>query len=516
MCHFTLLSAMFWLRVTCNLEHDETTLLQLKSHVQVQLSHAKKGIDHKNHKMLLESVENMARHLSTSPEEVIVALGPVIIALNEMAPLLDAEHQNAQSQIQQQLEEIQACHASTLHGTAQVSTLGASLDEMDDCHAAQVAAAAAQEQACTAWNTEAVALAFPPCAVPASSATAEQIYSTAQTWAENSWPLMQSLRSQCTSATAFAYEETQRCSSVLNGYEDTFCMHHLACTLLNACHSHEVEVYESLRTNSLNAMALRQDQYRSMTQAKCIVDAITDALNANATVLDSALNSCDDNIDVSHLELSFPTPQDAPACETQQAGQPQCPHVELPEVWTGGAAGTSGAGVDGLVVFDSADDSLIVSPGTVSPSDSFHTGWRQVAVSAFQVSEGDGTCGISFKCNTERSHLMLGITSQSAFEIYKDLDFGVCCRGRHVDRLDVYQINSGGSLHGSGQIYDRPNNGNPETDVLSLFINSEGKVDFGLNGEVYTTSTEQVKYPWHVAFDSYQVPSLAEVRYLPC
>lgn len=72
-------------------------------------------------------------------------------------------------------------------------------------------------------------------------------------------------------------------------------------------------------------------------QAECILDLISGGLGTNTTVDDSTLSSCDDDIDVSHLILSFPEPDFHAHCQPPTEGDPQCPEVQLPEGWTGGS-----------------------------------------------------------------------------------------------------------------------------------------------------------------------------------
>jgi len=331
-----------------NVEDDETTLLQLHTRVQGHPSLSKKNIDHK---MLLESVKQMARGLSSeTPEAVNAAIESVKSALAQMEPLLEAEHDQAQNQIQNQLAEIAACHASTSHGRAVVGALAEDLAAMEACREAVNSATAAEETACTAWRNHAALLSFPPCLVPDSNE--EHVFSNAQTlknWVDDAWPIMFSMRTACADATALVTTETARCSTVLGGYEETYCNHQFSCTLLYACHHHEVEVYNTLSYDSGVAMASRQDQFRTIKQAECIVDLITAAMAANATVLDSSLTSCDDDIDGSHLVLDFPQPEAVPVCEAPQENHPQCPAVELPDSWTAGEGLENPCSVDGQV-----------------------------------------------------------------------------------------------------------------------------------------------------------------------
>jgi len=323
-----------WRHMLCNGEDDETTLLQLHTRVQGHQLPVKQYLDHK---MLLESVKTMARHITTeSPEVVNAAIASVTDALGQMKPLLVAEHANVQTQIQRQVEEISACHASTSHGGVVVTNLATELAVIDQCRLDVAAATLYRDTTCLAWRNHANILSFPPCLVPDNNP--EHIYSVAQTtriWIDDAWPVMETLRSACNQAQLDLDGVLGTCGTTTD-YDETFCAHQLSCTLLSACHNHEVQVYNTMRTDSAVAMASRQDQFRTIRQAECIIDLITSAMSANSTVLDASLSTCDDDIDVSHLVLSYPDAEVLPPCPAPQAGHPQCPAVDLPDAWTGG------------------------------------------------------------------------------------------------------------------------------------------------------------------------------------
>jgi len=158
------------------------------------------------------------------------------------------------------------------------------------------------------------------------------------------------------------------------------------------------------------------------------------------------------------------------------------------------------------VVFNQAHPSLTASAGAVTGAGRMN--WNKPANSALQVNEGDAICGISFKCNTAASHLMIGLSSRTV-RGWTDLDFGVTCRGGWRPQLDIYE-----SARPTHQLVRR-NNGNFASDVHAIRINN-GQVEFSLNGGVYYTSSASVSYPWHVGLDTYQSPSLSDVEYLPC
>jgi len=166
------------------------------------------------------------------------------------------------------------------------------------------------------------------------------------------------------------------------------------------------------------------------------------------------------------------------------------------------------------VVFDVAASVLTVSAGSLSGAGQL--GWNTPANSAFEVpsySSPDNICGISFKCNTAASHLMIGLSSTTVTR-WQDIDYGVTCRGAwtNSDHVDIYENGSRVAQGPSGNLA----NGNPTTDVHAVHVNANGQVEYSLNGSVYYTSSRAVTYPWHVGLDTYTAPSLSEVQYLPC
>jgi len=161
-----------------------------------------------------------------------------------------------------------------------------------------------------------------------------------------------------------------------------------------------------------------------------------------------------------------------------------------------------------LVIFDDANPALSVSPGSVSGTGQL--GWQITANAALEVNQNDNICGISFKCDTAESHLMIGFASMTVAG-WTQIDHGVKCRGNFAPRLDIYEKGSFGYT-----LPNRPANGNPSTDVYAIRINGNGQVEYLLNDSEYYTSSRDVTYPWHVGLDAYTSPSLSDVQYLTC
>ena len=88
-----------------------------------------------------------------------------------------------------------------------------------------------------------------------------------------------------------------------------------------------------------------------------------------------------------------------------------------------------------LVVFDEADSALTVAPGSVTGC---QLGWNIPANSAREITASDSICGVSFKCNSAASHLMIGMASQP-ITAWGDFDYGITCRGAWSNNVDTFE-----------------------------------------------------------------------------
>jgi len=165
-------------------------------------------------------------------------------------------------------------------------------------------------------------------------------------------------------------------------------------------------------------------------------------------------------------------------------------------------------GPGGPVFFDQTNSALTATEGALTGAGQLS--WNRGSNAARQINQGDGICGISFKCDTAASHLMVGL-SHDQVNRWQDVDFGVCCRGAWHPVLDLYE--SSAHVHRTN---DRSNNGNYASDVYAIRINAGGQVEYSINGGVIYTSNRAVTYPWHVGLDVYTSPSLADMEYLSC
>jgi len=169
----------------------------------------------------------------------------------------------------------------------------------------------------------------------------------------------------------------------------------------------------------------------------------------------------------------------------------------------------------GFVVFDSADSKLTVSPGKVAlttlPS---APGWGHAANSNREFSKEDSICGISFKCGSQKSHGMIGLSGKEVTK-WTDFNYGFTTRGLGYglssSRFDVYEDSS----HACLSCLKFPT-GQPTTATLAVFINSGGEVEYSLDGTVFQTSSRSVTYPWHAAVDVNVDTNYTDIQYIPC
>lgn len=106
--------------------------------------------------------------------------------------------------------------------------------------------------------------------------------------------------------------------------------------MLNACHSHEVEVYDSLLVDIRAGMLSRQEQYRTIKQVECLLGLITGAIDTNTTIGDDELGDCGSEVSVESLVIDFPSPSTPDECPAPHESDPAC--EGLPEVveWING------------------------------------------------------------------------------------------------------------------------------------------------------------------------------------
>lgn len=405
---------------SCNVG-DEESLLQGKAR-----AHPLQSQDAVGPSMLLETVQGMAKQLTHGgqmagiPESMTAALETVNTALAMLEPALEEEHAHAQQQIQSQVDEIQACHSSGVHGTQVTNALAEDLSIMRTCVADQTVAAATEERECREWTDHATRLEFPPTNL--HNANAESAYEIAlslKEWVDDNWARVESQRSECNDASTFAANEVSRCSPVIAEYDDRFCQHSLACSLQSACRAHEVGVYNTLSDEARIAMSARLAQHRTIQQVQCVMGLVTTALNTNMTIDDSSLESCNGGGvtgDVDHLTLDFPSPPSESECPAPQSDDPQCPEVDLPQAWTGGEAQLTDEEAahptESLVTSGFEYYNRLKCTTAAGSLTSIQTGrgWDCVAFDT-RISimpRGAGPRGISFQCRTD-GHMEVGL-----------------------------------------------------------------------------------------------------------
>jgi len=295
-----------------------------------------------------------------------------------------------------------------------------------------------------------------------------------------------------------------QCAAMSAVYEDSFCRHAASCHMLSQCHAHETEIYNSLVVDLASAMHARQQQFIATRQSECLIELIKSAMLSNTPIDHASLAACDD-VNIDDLVISFRRPFESPRrCPEHQNEDPQCDPLPVVQGWTDGQADSSALEVifDGVV-----SSSLSVSPGFVSGDGQLS--WGHGANSLQEITEGGSICGVSFKCSTPTTHVMVGMSSQTVAS-WQSIEHGVTCRGSWSPALDLYE--GGRHVH---RLPNRVSNGDP-SDEYALKINHDGHVEYLLNGALYFTSTGAITYPLHVGLSAYTSPTVSDVHYIAC
>lgn len=336
-----ILSVLHATDLWCQGEDDETTLLQLNTRVQAQplpfAAHLPSAAS-LHAESLLASVRQMAHQITgESPEVATAAIESVKDALTLMKPLILEDHQEIQAQINRQWQELQACHSSESHGATAVGDLSGQITTTRECRDAVRVTGESKQELCDLWYNHADQVSFPPCV---NEGGAEAVYESTVNigaWYTDQWAIMVPFRTNCEQASAADDAERARCSTVLGEYDEVFCQHFLSCRLLDACSDHEMAVYNALIEASQAGRYSRQNQWRMISQAECLLDLITGGLGTNTTLDDASMEGCVLDIDVAHLDFVVQVGLVVPGCPLPTDGDPTCPEVQLPEGWTDGA-----------------------------------------------------------------------------------------------------------------------------------------------------------------------------------
>jgi len=288
---------------------------------------------------LLESVRSVARSGLTqeSPEAVTALLASVTETVRSMKPMIMEEDTTAQSHIDAQIAEITACGASENHGSDVVAAHAVQVAALEECAAARARDTSARDEACNAWAAHAAAVrrGFPAWD-SGNDDNPDAVLSHVRQWeefAQDEIPGLESRKAACLAATETSAATNSRCDAVENDNNGAVCDHERTCTLLHACHDHEVEVYGALVAESAAGVTSRQNQWHTLTQVECLLGLISTAVQSSEVVAESAMNGCDDVPLNADLELNTP---DAGSLSDCPALSGECPEVRLPPLWSNG------------------------------------------------------------------------------------------------------------------------------------------------------------------------------------
>jgi len=490
---------------TC--ETDASSLLQAKTVLRhsnfLDANEVLKSVQ----KVANSFTKNSADTMTT--DDVNAALGAANSALSALLPTFEEQHASAEREVELQLGEITSCHNSQEHGfeagAVHAQELAANLAASNQCDESLAHAVATQTQVCDAWSHHATSLysGLPGCSQPDSP---EQLFATISAMAQfvnNEYAEVTSQRQACNEANTASDDLQLQCSAMSSVYEDSFCRHAASCHMLSQCHAHETEVYHSLVVDLDSAMAARQQQFIATRQSECLIELITSAMSSGTPIDHASLAACGD-VSIDNLVITFPQPPEAPAaCPEHQNEDPQCDPLPVVQGWSDGQADSSLE-----VIFDGVvSPQLSVSPGFASGNG--WLSWNHAANSLQEITEGGSICGVSFKCSTPTTHVMVGMSSQTITQ-WPSIEYGVTCRGAWHPSLDLFE--AGRHVH---RLPNRASNGEP-SDEYTLRINHDGHVEYLLNGALFFTSTGAVTYPLHVGLSAYTSPTVSDVHYIAC
>jgi hypothetical protein len=267
---------------TTECQVDQNTLLQTRSNVRMATSKTAKAAVQD----LRRIAESLLTDKSETREDVLEVVNAATTAIEGLEPAIRQQLENAQQQINHAAAAVQACHgtAQTQLRTRLSESVAQHAAVVEDCHNTLNQLSDAETQQCN---------------------IAEDCL--------------------CDEARVRTSDQQALCAAVTETYELAFCEHHEMCTMFHQCHANEITVYDDLRSDVTAEVAIIQQEYIAVEQGSCLTELITRALTPPITpITHEALTSCDD-VDISSLEIQFPTLPDEPApCPAHAHGDPQC------------------------------------------------------------------------------------------------------------------------------------------------------------------------------------------------
>lgn len=119
---------------------------------------------------------------------------------------------------------------------------------------------------------------------------------------------------------AYAASQTE-CATAQRQFEEEYCAHRASCASLQICQAAAEENYLAVEAEVQAGVATLQQEYRTMTQTSCVLEANIDALNQNT---DPNTAACAQEASVDHLTINYPTLESLTTCDSTILTNPPC------------------------------------------------------------------------------------------------------------------------------------------------------------------------------------------------
>lgn len=310
-------------------ECDEGTFIQGASRLRRQTDALAVGKSSdgtqllKSVKKIADTVNKLHQRIDDDALRAIgEAIGSTAAVIGESLPRLTAEHEQAQSQIDIARDAALACSSSDVNGQEVVTDLNGDLvadrNSHVTCRETQVQLLEAQTTACDALSNFMTQLPEASCGMPSrdNRESMGDMLHNMNTYVATWHDQFNELRAACESAeTAYAQHT---CGTSQSQFEATYCAQRTACSVLDDCWNREKAELDDISNSERASMELRHSQFRSLTQAQCILGLVEQAVRSSSMVDNDAVNQCGEGISVDDLILTFHDPQPPTGCAEAQ------------------------------------------------------------------------------------------------------------------------------------------------------------------------------------------------------
>lgn len=249
----------------------------------------------------------------TTLDAIDTAIGQTATLITDAIATLVTENGEAQSQLDIARDAALACLTSEQHGEDAVgalhSQLGTQRTSHVDCRTEEHTLSTARTTECDEL-THLMEHQLPEtsCAMPSRDdpVAIRGMLDALDTYVGNWRQQFIDTAAECETARAALVSKSEDCRTKQRDFEVTSCSHQAGCSVLTECWDRETGEFNAIVTSEQTALNTRQDHYRSLTQASCIIGLIRTSISENTIVGDDALEACGANIAIPNdLTLTF-------------------------------------------------------------------------------------------------------------------------------------------------------------------------------------------------------------------